>query len=335
FSQGYSIPNDNPWLSPDSSTLEEFYAIGLRSPHRMVYDSVADRIFFGDIGQGSREEISEVTKGANLQWPYKEGIITGPKPVPNTILGTEVAPLYDYPHSMGTSVICGPVYHGAKFPSLQNKLIFTDHTVRKIWSLNPLTTELEYLATVPAFGVGTKSGVSSLYTDSEGEIYAMKLYGTDLDGGRIYKLVQSGTPSNPPTLLSATGVFKDLSTLEPSDGVYPYKMNVPFWSDAADKYRWMAIPNDGTHDSDTEQIKFKESEEWDWPSGSIWIKHFDLQIDESNPNLKKRLETRIMVMGEDRKLYGLDYRWNDSETDAVLETDSRQDTITVQTAAGP
>ncbi|MEO1416954.1 MAG: LamG-like jellyroll fold domain-containing protein [Bacteroidota bacterium] len=335
FSQGYSIPNDNPWLSPDSSTLEEFYAIGLRSPHRMVYDSVADRIFFGDIGQGSREEISEVTKGANLQWPYKEGIIAGPKPVPNTILGTEVAPLYDYPHSMGTSVICGPVYHGTKFPTLQNKLIFTDHTVRKIWSLNPLTTELEYLATVPAFGVGTKSGVSSLYTDSDGEIYAMKLYGTDLDGGRIYKLVQSGTPSNPPTLLSATGVFKDLSTLEPSDGVYPYKMNVPFWSDAADKYRWMAIPNDGTHDSDTEQIKFKESEEWDWPSGSIWIKHFDLQIDESNPNLKKRLETRIMVMGEDRKLYGLDYRWNDSETDAVLETDSRQDTITVQTAAGP
>ena len=31
MSQGYSIPNDNPWLDPAGSILEEFWAIGLRS----------------------------------------------------------------------------------------------------------------------------------------------------------------------------------------------------------------------------------------------------------------------------------------------------------------
>lgn len=36
YTQGYSIPNDNPWLSPDSSQLEEFYAIGLRSTYSIV-----------------------------------------------------------------------------------------------------------------------------------------------------------------------------------------------------------------------------------------------------------------------------------------------------------
>ncbi|MEL6842560.1 MAG: PQQ-dependent sugar dehydrogenase, partial [Bacteroidota bacterium] len=36
YSQGYYIPNDNPWQATDGSILEEFYAIGFRSPHRMT-----------------------------------------------------------------------------------------------------------------------------------------------------------------------------------------------------------------------------------------------------------------------------------------------------------
>ena len=36
--QGYFIPNDNPWLDPGGELLEEFFAIGLRNPHRATYD---------------------------------------------------------------------------------------------------------------------------------------------------------------------------------------------------------------------------------------------------------------------------------------------------------
>ena len=45
YSQGYSIPNDNPWLSPDGSHLEEFYAIGVRSPYSTYYDTMEDEIW--------------------------------------------------------------------------------------------------------------------------------------------------------------------------------------------------------------------------------------------------------------------------------------------------
>ena len=74
YSQGYSIPNDNPWQDPDGSILEEYYALGIRGPYAMWYDRAAEEIWLADVGAGKREEISRFGKGDNLQWPYKEGI---------------------------------------------------------------------------------------------------------------------------------------------------------------------------------------------------------------------------------------------------------------------
>src|SRR3954452_12058638 len=48
-----------------------------------------------------------------------------------------------------------------------------------------------------------------------------------------------------PPVLSATGAFRDLKTLTPAEGLIPYTVNSPLWSDGALKSRWMAVPNDG------------------------------------------------------------------------------------------
>ncbi|HEX3133382.1 MAG TPA: PQQ-dependent sugar dehydrogenase, partial [Planctomycetota bacterium] len=72
FSGNYGIPNDNPFVGVPG-VLEEFYALGLRSPHRMTYDAVSGRILVGDIGQGTREELDLIVPGGNYQWGYKEG----------------------------------------------------------------------------------------------------------------------------------------------------------------------------------------------------------------------------------------------------------------------
>lgn len=73
FTQGYSIPNDNPWLSPDSTNLEEFYAIGLRSPYSVYFDKETENIWVADVGSDIAEEINKVDYGDNLQWPFREG----------------------------------------------------------------------------------------------------------------------------------------------------------------------------------------------------------------------------------------------------------------------
>lgn len=339
YSQGYTIPDDNPWQDVNGDILEEFYAIGLRSPHRMTYDTLTGDIWVGDIGQSSREEISRIVKGGNYQWPYREGAINGPKTMPNPLIGTDEAPFYDYPRSQGTCIIGGFVYRGAKWASTLGGLyLLADHTNRNVWTLNPddINPQETFLLNVPNGnnGTGGKSGISSFATDSAGEVYILKLFATNQDGGIIYKLKAASTVPEPPALLSQTGAFKNVLTLEPEDGLIPYGLNVPFWSDGAAKFRWMGIPNNGTHNTNAEQIDYSATGEWQFPEGTVFIKHFEYPTDDSDPSITRRLETRFVVHGTDGKYYGATYRWREDQSDAELLTGGWNDTISISSANG-
>lgn len=321
FTQGYYIPNDNPWLDAGGSILEEFYAIGTRSPHRMTYDNVTGEIWLGDIGQATREEISLVEKGANLQWPYKEGIINGPKAKPNPLIGFDQPPVFDYPRDFGRCVIGGFVVRGNKYPELEGKYIFGDHEVQNVWTLEQSQTggapDVQFLLNVPLEGTGAKDGISSFYSGADGTIYILDLYGTNQDGGKIHKLVRiTNSIPDPPEKLSDLGVFTNLATLETVPGIIPYTVNTPLWSDRAEKKRWIALPNDGHHNSPEEQIVFQKDDFWKFPAGTVLIKHFELPVDENNPAIVRRLETRFIVFDKFGSAYGLTYKWNDAGTEA-------------------
>lgn len=337
FTQGYFIPNDNPWQDSTGGILEEFYALGLRSPHRMSHDPLTGDIWVGDIGQGLREEVDKISRGDNLQWPYREGDIQGPKEQPDSLIGNDRSPVYSYGRQLGTSVIGGFVYRGARFPSLVGKYIFGDHTFRSVWTLeeniggDPTITDL---VSVPSEGVGTKNGISSFATDSEGEVYVLKLFGTNLDGGKIFKLQQNGIVADPPALLSQTGAFSDMASLTPASGITPYLPNATLWSDKAEKFRWVALPNDGAFDSPEEQVGFNAASEWDFPAGTVFIKHFELPIDEANPSLTRRLETRFFVLTADGRGYGVSYKWNEQGTDAILLSDGATEEVSIAQAGG-
>ncbi|MBC3846582.1 VCBS repeat-containing protein [Winogradskyella echinorum] len=124
-----------------------------------------------------------------------------------------------------------------------------------------------------------------------------------------------------PALLSQTGAFSNLSILTPNPGLIPYDMIEPFWSDGAAKKRWMAIPNDGTYDTADEQITFSNDEAWDFPRGSVLIKHFEVG--------GQRLETRFEVKGDDDVYYYLTYKWNSAQTDATLLDDAVDEDVVV------
>ncbi|MBK8501661.1 MAG: PQQ-dependent sugar dehydrogenase [Saprospiraceae bacterium] len=115
YSQGYFIPNDNPWVNANASVLEEFFALGFRSPHRASYDPPTGKIWVSDVGEGTWEEINVVNKGDNLQWAFKEGGDTGPSANPSPLIGNSRGPVYAYDHSIGNSIIGGFVYRGSKF----------------------------------------------------------------------------------------------------------------------------------------------------------------------------------------------------------------------------
>lgn len=146
----------------------------------------------------------------------------------------------------------------------------------------------------------------------------------------------SGEPNRTaPELLSAIDAFTNLTTLERIDGLIPYEPIQPFWSDGALKSRWMAVPNDGIPNAAIEQIGYSEEGDWAFPIGTVFVKHFELDTDETQEGAQRRLETRFMVHGEDGNWYGLTYRWRPDHTDAdLVGVSGTTETLTVTTAQG-
>jgi uncharacterized repeat protein (TIGR03806 family) len=136
-----------------------------------------------------------------------------------------------------------------------------------------------------------------------------------------------------PPLLSQTGAFTNTPAMAPSAGLIPYDVNVPLWSDAAVKTRWMAVPNSGAPYTPDEQISFAPTGEWSFPVGTVFVKHFDLVTDESNPNAaKRRLETRFLVRNPNGSVYGVTYKWRAGNADGDLLTTSLSEPITITNA---
>jgi uncharacterized repeat protein (TIGR03806 family) len=129
-----------------------------------------------------------------------------------------------------------------------------------------------------------------------------------------------------PPLLSQTGVFSDTPKRIASPGLIPYDLNVAFWSDGADKSRWIAVPPG--------QIRFSRGGEWRFPAGTVFVKNFDLAVDATDPAAKRRLETRILVCDSHGGVYGAVYKWRTDGSDADLLKVSATESIQVKSAAG-
>ncbi|MEM6631045.1 MAG: PQQ-dependent sugar dehydrogenase [Bacteroidota bacterium] len=317
---GYYIPYANPWQDTENGLFEEFVQIGNRNPHRMTLDKVTGEMWIGEIGQSSREEVSKLRIGSNAGWPIYEGNLfrqvynCSAHTLPLSELGTYNPPVADFLRDEANSIIGGYVYRGSAYPSIYGKYVCGDYAQNKLFLLTEQADGSYQKEEFLSFAPGS---LITFGQDLQGNLYM----GRQSSSTTLYTL--KGDSANPPapSLLSQVGAFKDLGTLEPQEGVIPYEMVESFWSDGADKKRWMALPNDGGHDSPAEQIQFSEEGEWIFPVGSVLIKHFELG--------GKRLETRFEVHGEDGAYYYLSYKWNTEGTDATLLKSSLDETIEV------
>jgi uncharacterized repeat protein (TIGR03806 family) len=329
----YFIPNDNPFVG-QSNVLEEFFCLGLRSPHRMTIDPMTGRIFIGDVGGSLREEIDVIEpgeSGLNFQWNYREGNLGQMK---TPYLGISRGPVLDYPHTDGRAIIGGYIYRGREFSTdLGGKYIFGDNVLHTVWALDETTTPFQkHTLCVMPQGEGPNAGsdytgLSSFGTDAAGELYFCQMSSI---GGRIFRLRRGGAPPPAkimPKLLSQTGAFRDLAALQPSEGLISYAVNTPLWSDRAVKQRWMALPQNS-------RIGFSEKGEWQFPSGTVFVKNFSLPVDDRNPKILRRLETRLLVRDTNGEVFGASYHWRADDSDADIVTIGTNETISIQTADG-
>ena len=131
-----------------------------------------------------------------------------------------------------------------------------------------------------------------------------------------------------PERLSQTGLFSDVATLTPVPGLVPYDMISPLWSDGADKRRWVALPTGTT-------IGFSPTGEYRWPQGTLFIKHFEREVDAATHRVQ-RLETRVLVLdAAGPGTYGVTYRWRPDGQDAdLVPADGAEEVLALRDALG-
>ena len=138
-----------------------------------------------------------------------------------------------------------------------------------------------------------------------------------------------------PALLSQTGAFSDTTNRIAADGLIPYSPNTPLWSDGAVKSRYLAVPNNGGIITPDQQISFLPTNSWTFPAGTVFVKNFDLVVNETNASVPlRRLETRLLVRDINGVVYGVTYKWRPDNSDADLLSGSLTENILITNATG-
>ncbi len=173
----YGIPADNPFANNTSAYRQEIYAYGMRNPWRISFDPANGRLWAGDVGQNSFEEIDVIENGGNYGWNTMEA-----KHCYSPGSGCDKSglkmPIWEYGRGYGISVTGGFVYRGPTLTGLTGKYIYADYSSKWIWALdyadmnNPINTGL----------VQADFEISSFGVDQENELY---ICGFD---GKIHRL---------------------------------------------------------------------------------------------------------------------------------------------------
>ncbi len=131
-------------------------------------------------------------------------------------------------------------------------------------------------------------------------------------GAKTPRIANTNTTDEPPEKLSSYGLFKgNGSSQEPVDGVIPYDVNTPLFSDFAHKLRFVRLPpGTSAHYRDPAPLEF--------PVGAVLVKTFAYPIDERDPSKGRRLVETRLLLNEPEGWKGLPYVWNDEQTEATL-----------------
>jgi uncharacterized repeat protein (TIGR03806 family) len=191
------------------------------------------------------------------------------------------------------------VYRGPQSTNLAGRYLFADFVSGRIWAWIP---ENASEPRQPTQLLDSSLSVSSFGEGVDGELYIVNY------GGTLHRIVfdPSTGGSTIPTSLSATGCVSSSDAKQPASGLIPYAINAPFWSDGAEKDRWIGLP-------DAQNIAVQTSGDWDFPNGTVLMKNFRMGT--------RLIETRLFMRHADGNWAGYTYEWNAQQTDATLLRD--------------
>lgn len=181
----YAIPPDNPFAG-SSDTAPEIWALGLRNPWRFSFDRGTGDVYIGDVGQGTREEVSveagNSPGGENYGWRIMEG--RGCRGGGSCNPSGFVLPVVDYANGAeGCAVTGGYVYRGAALPQLTGTYFYADYCSAWIrsfrYSNGQIADHWDWSSKLAAQGP-----IASFGEDARGELYVVA------HNGRVWRVVR-------------------------------------------------------------------------------------------------------------------------------------------------
>jgi glucose/arabinose dehydrogenase len=206
-----SVPNDNPLVgmgavtacgtcgtaisSATAAPRTEIWAWGFRNPWRFWFDPQTGKLWVGDVGEITYEEIDVVVKGRHYGWPWREGPHGWPTSKcqdvsPDT--GDCVDPVYHCHHGDAVdgidgdciSITGGAIVDNTAWPAaVRGRYYFADNGDGRIWSLAVDSTRSTLVAGSRVDVTQTNGTPVSLRIGPDGDLYV-----ADLTLNKILKL---------------------------------------------------------------------------------------------------------------------------------------------------
>jgi glucose/arabinose dehydrogenase len=179
----YSIPPTNPYYQNTDGFREEIFVYGVRNVWKFSFDNTTGQLWAGDVGQNAWEEIDIIERGKNYGWNKMEGLYC--YGTCDTTGKGFTRPIYNYSHSLGSSITGGYVYRGSLLPGLYGKYLYGDYGSGTLWAMGydgvnpPVNTTLQ----------DTNWLISSFGEDENKEVYVLRYSST----GAIHKIVNTNT----------------------------------------------------------------------------------------------------------------------------------------------
>ncbi len=187
--RSYSIARHNPYVG--RSGLNAIWSRGLRNPWRCSFDRATGKLWCGDVGQNSYEEVDRVKtrSGYNFGWRLLEGRHYYDYPGRTSgklcTTGCRKLPIIEYAHSDfggGNCAVTGGYVARRNGAALYGNYVFGDYCSGNVWIVpanfkrsSALPAPLSTPYTISAFGEGADG----------------RLYLVDYAGGAVYELTDS------------------------------------------------------------------------------------------------------------------------------------------------
>lgn len=191
----YAIPPGNPYAGNGMGYREEIWAYGFRNPFRVSADVTTGRVWAGEVGEYTYEEVDTIVAGGNYGWSDMEGPSCFD---PGCSTAGKILPVWYYTHGCCNKAITGGyVYRGAVMLDWVGKYVCGDYLTGEVW-----TVELTGGGAVVTPVADTSYRISSFGVDEENHLFLVSY-----QDGRVYRFLPtvtgaSDTPAVPEGRLS-------------------------------------------------------------------------------------------------------------------------------------